>query len=129
MYFGYTDHPLDQGSTALLTPYGYLGKHSGKKAQCVLQVTFRERQDNFFVFAARGYDIYKIADVMGDYSQTYRITPQTPYTEMTLRLDFLRDGVYRIRLAEGPAVPENNTPMVAKDIRDSDLAVQMQESN
>jgi len=127
VYFGYTDHPLDRGSTAYLTPYGYLNKHAGKKAQCVLQATFRERQGNSFVFAARGYNIYKIADVMGNYSQTYKITPQTPYAEMTLRLDFLQDGVYRVRLAEGPAVPENNTPMVVKDISDPDLDVQMQE--
>jgi alpha-D-xyloside xylohydrolase len=127
VYFGYTDHPLDRGSTAYLTPYGYLGKHAGKKARCVLQAAFTERQGNSFIFAARGYDIYKVADVMGNYSQTYKITPQTPYREMTLRLDFLQDGVYRIRLAEGSVVPENNTPMVVKDIRDPDLAVQMQE--
>lgn len=127
VYFGYTDHPLDRGSTALLTPYGYLGKHAGKKAQCVLQANFRQRQGNSFIFSARGYNIYKIADIMGDFSQTYKITPQTPYAEMTLRLDFLQDGVYRIRLAEGPAVPENSTPMVVKDIRSPYLTVQMRE--
>jgi len=127
VYFGYTDHPLDKGSTALLTAYGYLGKHAGKKARCVLQVALRERQGSSFVFSARGYNIYKIADVMGDFSQTYKITPHTPYAEMTLRLDFLRDSVYRIRLAEGPAVPENNTPMVIKDIRDPDITVQILE--
>jgi len=127
VYFGYTDHPLDRSSTAYLTPYGYLGKHAGKKACCVLQATLRERQGNSFVFAARGYNIYKAADVMGNYSQTYKITPETPYQEMTLRLDFLQDGVYRVRMAEGPVVPENNTPMAVKDTRDQNLAVQMQE--
>jgi alpha-D-xyloside xylohydrolase len=127
VYFGYTDHPLDKGSTALLTAYGYLGKHAGKKARCVLQVAHRERQCNSFIFSARGYNIYKIADIMGDFSQTYKITPHTPHADMTLRLDFLRDDVYRIRLAEGSAVPENNTPMVIKDIRDPDIKVQIQE--
>jgi alpha-D-xyloside xylohydrolase len=127
VYFGYTDHPLDKGSTALLTPYGYLGKHAGKKAQCVLQVALRERQGNAFIFSARGYNIYKIADILGDFSQTYKITQNTPYAKMTLRLDFLRDDVYRVRLAEGPGVPENNTPMVNKDIRDPDMTVQMYE--
>jgi len=127
VYFGYTDHPLDRSSTAYLTPYGYLGKHAGKKARCVLQVSLKERQGNSFVFAARGYNIYKIADITGNYSQTYKITPDTPYREMILRLDFLQEGVYRVRLAEGPAVPENNTPMVVKSISDPGLALQMQE--
>ena len=33
VYFGYTDHPLDVGSTALIAPFTFLWKHAGKRAK------------------------------------------------------------------------------------------------
>ena len=128
VYFGYTDHPLDVGSTALITPFTFLWKHAGKRAKCVLRVAFRERRGNAFIFSARGYDIYKILDMDSTNAHRYKVTEKTKHAALTLQLDFLRAGTYRLRLAEGPGVPENATPMLWKDIQDPGLAVNFQET-
>ncbi len=129
IFFGYTDHPLDRNATALITPFTFLTKNAGKKACCVLKASFRKRQGNSLIFSARGYDIYKVLDINSMSEHRYKITGRTRFTPLTLRLDILKAGTYRLRLARGEDVPDNMTPMTVSDISEPGLAVDFKEES
>jgi len=96
-----------------------------RTAACVLRIDLRERQNNSFIFHARGYDVYCNRRMEMDH--TYITTDEMSYTSVTWRLDFLRAGIYRVRLATGDNVPDNITPMIASDITDPQLEVALEE--
>ncbi|MBU0703852.1 MAG: DUF4968 domain-containing protein [Chloroflexi bacterium] len=123
-YVGLSDHPLDQGAINFDNVFDLFGIPS-RTAACVLRIDLRERQGNSFIFHARGYDVYRNRRMEMDH--TYVTDDEMPHTGMTWRLDFLRADVYRVRLAAGGSVPENNTPMIASDISDPQLEVTLEE--
>ncbi|NVM31094.1 MAG: DUF4968 domain-containing protein [Candidatus Helarchaeota archaeon] len=134
VFFGYTDHPLDVQGTPISTMFNALSKLRRKKSKFIFRLEFRKRQNNSFIFFAKAYNIFKLShylklsiESITDFSE-YGINDKTKFTECTLQLDFLREEVYRLRLCEGLAVPENQTPMIAKDIRDLQLQVQFEET-
>lgn len=133
MFFGYTDHPLDIQGTPISTMFNAISKLLRKKSKFIFRVELRERRENSFIFLAKAYDILKISHFLGlldnleDLSE-YGITDETKYMECTLQVDFLREDVYRLRLVEGCEVPENNTPMIVKDITDPHLKAQFDET-
>jgi len=127
VFFGYSDHPLDQHGTPVANMFTAISKLTRKKASCVLSVELKGRRDNSFVFRAKAYNIFRLRDFERFYSHDYDVTEKTRFTECTLQLDLLREDVYRLRLAKGAAVPDNNTPMIEKEIRDHRLQVQFEE--
>ncbi len=126
VFFGYTDHPLDRHGTPINTIFTAISKFLRKKAKCILQIELKERHNNSFIFLAKAYNIFRIRNLKNVYAHTYKITKKTKFTACTLQLDFLREDVYRLRLAEGPSVPENKTPMLLKDISDPHTKVQLE---
>ena len=128
VFFGYTDHPLDIHGTPITTVFTAVSKLLRKKAKCVLSVELGERKNNSFIFLAKAYNVFRIRDLEVFYEHRYHITEKTKFTECTLQLDFLREDVYRLRLVEGDTVPENSTPMIAKDIHDPQLQVRFAET-
>ena len=116
-WFGLTDHPLDRDGGQVSDPFSTLRKLTSKRASSVLGVSLRAREGASFVFDAPGYNVYLLrgTDISAS-SHTYRVTPRTRATPMTLRVDVLREDVYRVRLAMGDAVPVHDTPMVCADI-------------
>jgi alpha-D-xyloside xylohydrolase len=130
VFFGYTDHPLDINATPITTAFSFLKKaFETKKSNCILQIELKEQSGNSFIFSAKGYNIFRVIDQNITYAHTYVVNEKTKYNEMCLNLDFLKEDAYRIRLAPGHSVPENNTPMLAKDIRDANLKVLLSENN
>jgi hypothetical protein len=123
-FVGLSDHPLDRGAINFENVFDLFGIPS-RTAACVLRIDLRERQDNSFIFHARGYDVYRNRRMEMDH--TYVTNDEMPYTGMTWRLDFLRPDIYRVRLAAGDNVPENITPMIASDITDLQLEVALEE--
>ncbi|PKM78921.1 MAG: hypothetical protein CVU88_08475, partial [Firmicutes bacterium HGW-Firmicutes-13] len=111
----------------LNTPFNFIKKALGKKSRCVLRIKFLEQKENSFIFVAKAYDIFKVLDLNTTNAHNYVIKKNTKFTEMGLQLDFLQEDTYRLRLAQGKAVPENNTPMIAKGIQEPGLAVQIEE--
>ncbi len=118
VYFGLTDHPLDVDASAFFSLFTILRKMRRKKASCVLQITFKEQISNSFIFDARGFDVYKIRDLDFEFAHNYKITNKTPYKDLLLQIDMLKDDSYRLRLTGETSVPENETPMIVGDIRD-----------
>jgi len=127
VFFGYTDHPLDNHGTPIGGIFTAFSKVMRKEAKCVLSVELRERRNNSFIFVANAYNIFQLRDFERFYAHEYIVTKKAKHTECTLQLDLLRDDVYRLRLAEGRAVPENGTPMIAKDIQDPQLHVDFED--
>ncbi|MBN1534465.1 MAG: DUF4968 domain-containing protein [Spirochaetes bacterium] len=124
VYYSLTDHPLDRGAVPYQTAITALTAHRNKRSACVLSLALRERQGNSFLFDAPGYDIFKVLwrDAPG-IQHTYRYDRKTRYRPLSLRLDFLREDAYRLRLAPGNSVPEHRTPMIAGDIGDETLSL------
>jgi alpha-D-xyloside xylohydrolase len=129
VYFGYSDHPLDVAGTPPTTPFTFLMKYRGRKAASVLSVELKERAGNSFLFAAMGYDVFKLINLDTMNRHEYRVTDKSPYEAMTLQIDFLRVDAYRLRLAKGDSVPENRTPMLYADITEPDLVVTAREES
>jgi len=127
VYFGLTDHPLDVDGSAFFSLFTILRKMNRKKAACVLQVEIKEQNSNSFVFTARGFDIYKIRDLDFEFAHNYKITDKTPFKDLLLQIDFLKDDSYRLRLTKETIVPENITPMIAGNIQDSSLKIEYNE--
>jgi alpha-D-xyloside xylohydrolase len=127
VYFGLTDHPLDVRGAALNTPFTLPAKLLRKKASCVLHVAFDRREGNAFTFRAGACDVYKARDMDTPHAHTYRLKPGTKFESLRLRIDLLRADAYRVRLSRLGDVPEHRTPMVAGDIEDPALDVQMEE--
>ncbi len=127
VYFGLTDHPLDVDGSAFFSLFTMLRKINRKKASCVLQVKFREQKSNSFIFIARGFDVYKIRDFDFEFAHNYKITDKTPFKDLLLQIDILRNDSYRLRLTGEKSVPENRTPMIADDIQDDRLKVEFNE--
>ncbi len=128
VYYGYSDHPLDLEATPFQYAQSFLRRNKGRKANCVLGTEFINQSGNSFTFEAKGYDIYRVLDVEADGIQhTYRVDDSTPFKLMTLRLDFLSDDVYRVRLAVGSSVPENPTPMVVGETLKANQSLEITE--
>ncbi|MBC7252828.1 MAG: glycoside hydrolase family 31 protein [Actinobacteria bacterium] len=126
-WFGLTDHPLDRDGGPISDPFTTLRKLFARKASCVLRVSLRERRGNSFFFHAQAYNVYLLRGVnLSAGAHRYRVGRWTPCRECTLRLDFLRPGAYRLRLARGGSVPEHDTEMVVGDIS-TDTTVLFQE--
>ena len=116
-WFGLTDHPLDRDGGPVTDPFTTFRKLRARRASCVLQVRFRERKGNAFIFQAKAYDVYLLREVnLSTGAHRYRVGRWTPFRECTLRLDILRPDTYRLRLAMGKTVPEHDTEMVVGDI-------------
>lgn len=129
VYMGYTDHPLDIDGTPFITPFAFFKKLKKRAACSVLQVELKEQSNASFTFLAKGFNIFKIINYDVMFKHEYVIDKSTKYTEMTLKIDFLRNDVYRMRLAKGASVPENKTPMIDKDISDPKLKTKFKEEN
>jgi alpha-D-xyloside xylohydrolase len=129
VYFGLTDHPLDVDGSAIFSLFTILRKMNRKKASCVLQVEFKEKKSNSFLFNARGFDIYQIRDFDFEFAHNYKINDKTPYKDLILQIDILKDDSYRLRLTGEKTVPENKTPMISTDITKSGLDVGFTESD
>ena len=131
VFFGYTDHPLDTGATPITTTAALIKKATEqllmREAKSVLQVALKERTGNSFKFLARGYNIYTIINQDIMFRHEYIIKETTKYKSMAFQVDFLRDDVYRLRLAEGNDIPENKTPMIDKEISDPHCEVTFNE--
>ncbi|TFG05636.1 MAG: DUF4968 domain-containing protein [Promethearchaeota archaeon] len=126
VYFGYTDHPLDVKATPIGNLFNAISKLMRKKTQFVLAVQLKERKANSFLFLAKTYHILSLKNI--DFETGDLVTKnKTKYIECTMQIDFLREDVYRLRLAEGAAVPENQTPMLLNDIHDANLNVEFKE--
>ncbi len=129
VFFGYTDHPLDVDGTPPASPFTFFIKYRGRQACCILSVDTVRREGNSFIFGASAYDVFKIVnlDTMNrhEYLTTSKKAKRMP---VTLRVDFLRADAYRLRLARGGTVPENDTPMLHGDIRDPSLKVSLEET-
>ncbi|NVM52230.1 MAG: DUF4968 domain-containing protein, partial [Candidatus Helarchaeota archaeon] len=144
VYFGYTDHPLDIQGTPITSIYNAISKLNRKKSKFIQNIEFKQRHDNSFIFTAKAINIFGFFNnlkLLGyldsspenltegiseshvdDYYQSLK------FTECTLQVDFLQANIYRLRLADGPSVPENNTPMIFKDIQDPQLPVEFEET-
>ncbi|MHA1131063.1 MAG: TIM-barrel domain-containing protein [Candidatus Helarchaeota archaeon] len=133
VFFGYTDHPLDVQGTPISTMFNTISKIRRKKSKFIFRIEFKERQGNSFLFLAKAYNIFNLsslakwaADTLsGEESTMYK---DSKFTLCTLQLDFLREDTYRLRLTEDSTVPENQTPMIVKDIQDPQLKVQFEET-
>jgi len=123
-YIGLSDHPIDRDAIDFDNVFDLFGS-SPRTAASVLRIDLRERRGNSFIFDGRGYDVYRNRRMEMDH--TYVTDDEMPFTEMTWRIDFLRSDAYRVRLAIGRDVPDNDTPMVATDITDPDLDVALEE--
>ena len=127
IFYGYSDHPLDVRGVAPNSGFAFLRNFKGRKTCSILRIDFSRREGNSFVFVARGYDVFKVRDLNFMFRHLYRVDEKTRYAPCTLRIDFLRADAYRIRLAQGAEVPENDTPMVCGDITDQSLSVSLDE--
>ena len=123
-YVGLGDHPLDKNAINLENIFDLFGLPP-RKAACILRADLFERKGNSFIFSARGYDIYTNRRM--EMNHRYVTDDEMPYTEMRLQLDFLREDLYRVRLAKGDSVPENVTPMIVGDLTNPHLEVTLEE--
>ena len=128
VYFGFTDHPLDINGTAMTLPFTFFTKNKGRKTRSVLWIELKERRGNSLIFHARGYNVYKVVNMNTMNRHEYLVDGKTRCDELTLQIDFLREDVYRLRLAPGKSVPGNSTPMIYKDIGDPDLKIVVDET-
>ena len=127
IYFGYTDHPLDIKGTPLSNMFTSISKLLRKKSKLIFEVEFRDRVDNSFRFIAKGYNLFTIKSLSYISNVDLEFKPTGKCSEPILQLDFLRADLYRLRLFDGTAVPENHTPMIIGDLQDPQLEVQFDE--
>ncbi|MBD3227299.1 MAG: DUF4968 domain-containing protein [Candidatus Lokiarchaeota archaeon] len=128
-YFGYTDHPVDSVATPILTVFSAIGKLFRKKSKSVLTVELKEKTSRSFIFSAKAINIYslKSRDLDDIETQKYVIKKNTKVHHCTIRIDFLKEDIYRLRFVEGEEIPDNITPMIYKDIQDQSLNCEFEE--
>lgn len=124
--FGRSDHPLDD-----------LGPMEGvftsipnlvlRKSQSVLQVDLTGRRDNSFLFRATAYDVFGLIRPEKFYKHVYEVDRRKPSATLRLRVDVLRDDVFRIRLQEDEEFDPSTTPMVCGDVTDDACVVELVE--
>ncbi|MHA1267394.1 MAG: TIM-barrel domain-containing protein [Candidatus Helarchaeota archaeon] len=126
LFFGYTDHPLDIQGTPILNIFNAISKLLRKKTEFVFEIILKERDRTTFVFCAKTYHLLSLKNIN---FETFDLLPtdKSKFVECTLQLDFLREDVYRLRLAEGTEIPENHTPMVLNNIQDPSIEVDFAE--
>lgn len=130
VFYGYTDHPLDINGTPIENLFNIISKFIQKKTEFILEIELKKRMKNSFIFLARTYDILALRNIDLDNSLQdgqFKLKNKNKFVECTLQMDFLREDVYRVRLAEGGTVPENKTPMIAQDIQDPNLETSLEE--
>ncbi len=123
VFFSFTDHPLDIDGTAMTLPFTVFRKHRRRSARSVLRVELAARTGNSFLFKAKGYNVFKIKNIKTMNRHEYLVNDRTPYRELALSIDFLRDDTYRLRLSPGSEVPANETPMLYRDITEPETEV------
>jgi len=126
--FGRSDHPLDDMGP-LESSFSAIPKMIFRTSQSVLSVRLEKRQENQFLFRTRAFNIFKLMKPENFYKHVYEYGDETPHKILNLRIDILRDDVYRIRLQASPEFDETFTPMVANDIRDDRCQVHVSEDD
>jgi len=116
-FFGLTDHPLDRWGGPIVDIFTAIRKFTCRRATSILQVEFKDREDNSFFFKAKGYNVYLIRDMRAEAGGHRYLTKGKRYKACLLCIDILQPKVYRLRLVKGDKVPEHRTEMIYEDIR------------
>jgi len=124
--FGRTDHPLDDMGP-MQGVFTVVPKLIFRTSQSVLKVDLTQQHGNQFLFQAKAYNIFKLIRPEHFYKHVYEIDAHTPATLLSLRIDILRDDVYRVRLQTDGNFDSTFTPMVIDDITDDDCKVDLHE--
>ena len=111
VYTERTDHPLDKGYAVHRQTFVPL-----LTAACILKLEGMTRKGPSFRFAARGYDVYRTR-VFG-MLHAYDTSEDIPWERLTLGLDWVAPGVFRLRCARGDEIRENDTPMLSGPVPD-----------
>ena len=130
LYFGYTDHPLDIKGTPAANIFNVISKIFRKKSKFILEIKLKKQINNSFIFSAKAYNVSIISiDLKSSLDGKIVLKNKNKNKECTLQIDFLKEDIYRVRLAEGEAILENRTPMIVKDIQDHAIKVSLEETD
>ncbi len=125
---GLTDHPLDNFADPPFDVFTFFKKFLSKKAYSIREITLKERMENTFIFSCKAYNIYLRKEVPEEFAEEYPL-PQlgNKPTIFNLAIDFIRDGIYRVRCKKDGDIPEHCTPMIYQDIIDDKLITEFED--
>ena len=128
--YGLSDHPIDICGDPIHEIYKLKKKILNKKAFAIKECKYKSRENNCFEFDCNGYNVYLNWSIPVEVEEMYPLPRlgRKP-RNMTLRIDFLQPGIYRVLCVIGDKIPDHNTEMVIKDIANYSFKVNFQEDS
>ncbi len=125
---GLSDHPLDYFADPPFDVFTFFKKLLNKKAYSIKEVELKEQRGNNFIFSCKAYNIYIRKEIPEDFLEEYEVPKLgSKPTILTLEIDFIQDGIYRVRCIKGDVIPEHSTPMIYQDITDLNLKTELED--
>ena len=113
--FGLTDHPLDHHGEPIVDVFSAITKLTSKKANSILELSFKEKKTNSFLFDGTSFNIYRIRELGAQGGDLYRYEGEKS-RNCLIQIDFIQPSIYRLRCSEQSLIPDHDTEMVCNNI-------------